>query len=91
LPLAAMASILVVFFSGIFLTVRISAFDTVAEGHHRGSSAECATRSSDRQTHNVIQGRSAEMTPEPPGRLNDPLLKISLVSESHSLWGFCCS
>ena len=28
MPLVAMASILVVFFSGIFLTVRMSAFDT---------------------------------------------------------------
>jgi hypothetical protein len=52
LPVLAMSSILVVFFSGIFLAVRMSAFETAwAKGHDRGSVADRATRSGDRQTH----------------------------------------
>lgn len=78
LPLVAMACILVLFFSGIFLTVRMSALDTAWPKVTVGAVLLIAPLGAvTGKRIRVIRGRSADMTPEPLRRLKDPFLKIS--------------
>lgn len=82
LPLLAMASILVVFFSGIFLTVRMSAFDTAWPKVTIGALLLIAPLGAlTGKRMRVIRLSSAEasaMKPEVLRRLQDPFLKFSL-------------
>jgi hypothetical protein len=82
LPLVAMASILVVFFSGVFLTVRMSAFDAAWPKVTIGALLLIAPLGA--VTGKRIRGirrTSAEasaLKPELLRRLQDPFMKISL-------------
>jgi hypothetical protein len=82
LPLVAMASILVVFFSGIFLTVRMSAFDTAWPKVTIGDLLLIAPLGAvTGRRMRVIRRNTAEasaMKPELLRRAQDPFLKISL-------------
>jgi hypothetical protein len=82
MPLVAMASILVVFFSGIFLTVRMSAFDTAWPKVTIGALLLLAPLGAlTGKRIRVIRHSSAEtstMQPELLKRVQDPFLKISL-------------
>jgi hypothetical protein len=82
LPLVATASILVVFFSGIFLTVRMSAFDTAWPKVTIGALLLITPLGAvTGKRMRVIRRNSVEastMKPELLRRVQDPFLKISL-------------
>ena len=82
LPLVVMASILAVFFSGIFLTVRMSAFDTAWPKLTIGALLLIAPLGAvTGKRMRGIRRSSAEastLEPELLSRLQDPFLKISL-------------
>ena len=81
LPLVAMASILVVFFSGIFLTVRMSAFDTAWPKVTIGALLLIAPLGAVTGKRMRVIRRNSEtstMKPDLVRRVQDPFLKISL-------------
>ncbi len=81
LPLVAMASILVVFFSGIFLTVRMSAFNTAWPKVTIGALLLIAPLGAVTGKRMRVIRRNFEastMKPDLLRRVQDPFLKISL-------------
>jgi len=79
LSLVAVASILVVLFSGMFLTVRMSAFDAAWLKVTIGALLLIAPLGAmTAKLMRVIRSRSADLTPGLLRGLNDPFLKISL-------------
>jgi hypothetical protein len=80
LPLVAMASMLVLFFSGIFLTVRMSAFDTAWPKVTIGALLLIAPLGAVTGKRMLVIRRNSEastMKPELLRRVQDPFLKIS--------------